>query len=449
MNYEVLAVEIVAAVGGSENIQAVTHCATRLRFNLVDDTIVDHTQVEMIEGVMGVSNKGGQYQLIIGNTVSSYYEEVEKLIGSVQEEIVEEKKKGIQGIINAVFDVLSGTFVMFIPVLIAAGMISAVLAVLTSFEIVSAEDPTYLVFSGVQSAIFYFLPIFAGYAAGTKMKMNPFVGMALGAILCFSTFNGAENLSVFGFQIPTVTYSSTVFPIILGVCVMAFIERGLKRIIPDVLKSLVIPTITLLAGVLITLFLLGPIGSFMGNYLSDFITVISKHAGWLAPSLIALIYPIMVFTGMHYSLIPLVMTSFATIGFDPLLMVAGFVSNFAEAGVASATVFLEKDKVKKAETSAIAISALCGVTEPALFGITLRNKKNLIAVCVGGFLGALFAGVMSCKAFGFVGGLPSLPLFLDPKGGFFNLMMIIVSILISFAVTFVLSYILNRGKKNA
>jgi len=451
MNYELLAVEIVAGVGGNENIQSVTHCATRLRFNLVDDSLVNDDVMKAIDGVMGVSSKGGQYQLIIGNSVAALYDEVEKLITpkTQDKEVKEDKKTGIGSIINSIFDVLSGTFVMFIPVLIAAGMISAVLALLTSFEIVSAEEPTYIVFSAIQSAIFYFLPIFAGYAAGSKLKMNPFIGMALGAVLCYSGINGVEGLSIFGIGITAVTYSSTVFPIILGVWVMSYVEKGMKKITPDVLKGLLVPMVTLLVGVISTLLILGPIGSVLGGYLSSFITMVSDNLGWLAPSLIALIYPVMVFTGMHYSLIPLVMTAFATIGYDPLLMVAGFIGNLAEGGAAAATAVLEKDKEKRAEAAAITISAVCGITEPALFGITLRNKKTLISVCIGGFAGALFGGIMSMKAFGFVGGLPSLPLFLDSAGGFGNIIVAIISIIISFVVTFALTFILNkRERKN-
>ena len=461
MNYELMAIEILAAVGGCENVASVTHCATRLRFNLVNDANANDEQVKAIEGVMGISNKGGQYQLIIGNTVSKVFAEVDKVIKESKANAVnvetnedtnkdgskEESSKGIKKVVNSIFDVLSGTFVMFIPVLVAAGMISAVLSLLTTFNLVTPEDPTYIVFSSVQQAVFYFLPIFAGYAAGTKLKMNPFVGMALGAILCFSTINGAEGLSIFGLSVPVVTYSSSVFPIILGVWVMSYVEKGLKKITPDVIQTLVVPTFTLLIGLVVTLLVLGPIGTYVGNYLSMFVQWISYSAGWLAPAFVALIYPVMVFTGMHYSLIPLTMTSFSTIGFDPLLMVAGFVGNMAEAGAALSDAVLEKDAKKKAESSAIGVSALFGITEPALFGITLRNKKTLVSVCLGGFAGALFAGIMSCKAYGFVGGLPSLPLFLDPTGGFTNLIMICISIVISFVVTFIVNYVLNRKAK--
>lgn len=452
MGMDILAVEVISAVGGTDNILAVTHCATRLRFSLKNDKEIDDNEVKAIDGVMGVSNKGGQYQLIIGSSVPSLYQEVESILNKHNDNVgeVSETTDEKKGLINTIFDVLSGTFVSIIPVLIAAGMISAVLSLLTTFGVVSAESPTYLVFSSIQSAIFYFLPIFAGYAAGQKLNMNPFVGMALGAILCFSTINGAEGLSIFGLGVAPVAYNSTVFPVILGVCLMSFIEKGLNKVIPDTLKTILIPSITLMIGVVGTLLVLGPIGSVVGTYLGSFISIVSDRVGWLAPGILALIYPVMIFTGMHYSLLPLVMTAFATNGFDPLLMVAGFIANLAEGGAASATAFLEKDKEKKAEATAIAISAICGITEPALFGITLRNRKTLIAVCLGGFAGALFAGIMSLKAFGFVGGLPSLPLFIGPSEGLDNLIVAIISVTIAFFTTFALTIILNkRGEQNA
>jgi Phosphotransferase system IIC components, glucose/maltose/N-acetylglucosamine-specific len=455
MNFNLLAAEIITAVGGISNIKNVTHCATRLRFNLVNDSIVNDDKVKAIDGVMGITNKGGQYQLIIGPSVGSLYDEVVKLVPIKEVDVNLDtqpgmnESKSIKKIVNKVFDTLSGIFVMFIPVLIAAGMISAVLSLLTTFHLVSDKSNTYIVISAIQQAIFYFLPLFAGYCAGVKLNCNPFFGLALGAILCYSTINGAKDLSVFGLSIATVTYNSTVFPVILGVWLMSYIEKGLKKITPDVLKGLVIPTVTLFVGTIATLVVLGPIGSVLGNYLATFITFVSDKAGWLAPAIIAFIYPIMVFTGMHYSLIPIVMTAFATSGFDPLLMVAGFIGNIVEGGAAAGTSIIEKDKEKKANALTIAFSALCGITEPALFGITLRNKKTLISVMTGGFCGALFAGIMSCKAYGFVGGLPSLPLFLDPKGGFSNLIVIIISAIIGFTVTFVLTVVLNkRGSNN-
>jgi len=455
--YDELATRVIEFIGGKDNISFLTHCVTRLRLNIKDESIVNVEAIKNINRVIGCQWQNGQLQIIIGQGVGEAYGLICKKNGLKMEAAVdnevteglEKKEHGVKGAINAIFDVLSGTFVMFIPVLIAAGMISAVLSLLTTFKVVSADAPTYVVFSAIQSAIFYFLPVFAGYAAGTKLKMNPFIGMALGTILCYSTINGAEGLSLFGIGIKTVTYSSSVFPIILGVLFMSYVEKGMKKIIPDVLKTIAVPAITLLAGVIATLLVLGPIGSWAGEYLSIFITMVSENAGWVAPAIIALIYPLMVFTGMHYSLIPLVMTSLATSGFDPLLMVAGMIGNISEAGAAAGTALIEKDKNKKAEASAIAISALCGVTEPALFGITLRNKKTLISVCLGGFAGALFAGIMSCKAYGFVGGLPSLPFFLDPQGGFGNLIVIIISVMISFTVTCLLTFVLNkRGGKN-
>jgi PTS system beta-glucosides-specific IIC component len=323
-------------------------------------------------------------------------------------------------------------------------MISAVLSLLTTFGWVSAQSPTYVVISAVQGAVFFFLPIFTGYAAGAKLGVNPFVAMGLGAFLCFSTINQATGLSVFGLPVMTVMYNSTVFPVILGVFLMSFVERGLKRVVPDIFKGIVVPAVTLLVGALATLLVLGPIGSVVGQWLAAFITFISTGAGWVAPAIIAGLFPLLIFTGMHYALLPVAVAAFASVGYDPLLMVAGFLSNMAQGAAGAGTGLLTRDKSKRADAFTMSFSALCGVTEPMLFGITLRNRRTLVAVMAGGLVGALYAGITSTKAFGFVGGLPSLPLFIDPAGGFTNLINIVVAALISFGVTFGLTIVLNR-----
>ncbi|RMW52301.1 hypothetical protein D6U18_01105 [Lactiplantibacillus pentosus] len=452
--YDELSQNVVELLGGKENISFFTHCVTRLRFNVKDKALVKQEALEKIDNVIGVQWSGEQFQIIIGQGVGQAYDQIvseNNLAGAGELSATEQSNKStdkqekmtFKSVIDRIFDVLSGTFVMFIPVLIAAGIISAILSLLTTFHLVSTRDQTYIVFAAVQQGIFYFLPLFAGYAASVKLKMNPFIGMALGAILCYSTINGAKDLSVFGLHIMTVTYSQSVFPIILGVWFMSYVERGLKKIVPEMLETIIVPAITLLLGLLATLLVLGPIGSIAGSYLGAFITLVNQHAGWLAPGLIGLIYPLMVFTGMHYALIPLVVTALANPGFDTLLMVAGFISNISEGGAAFATGLLEKDGKKKANAFTIAVSALCGVTEPALFGITFRNKRTLVAVCLGGFAGSLFAGILSAKAYGFVGGLPSLPLFIGPNG-LGNLLVIVVAIAISFIVTLTLTYLLNK-----
>lgn len=473
MTTQTMAAEIVEAVGGQRNVASVTHCATRLRFNLVDDSVVDEDRVKQIEGVLGVSNRGGQYQLIIGPSVATLYGDVNALAGASsdadtpvadtddtgspaddepvatgQNERPERSSNVFARAVNKVFDTVSGIFVMFIPVLVAAGMISALLSLATTFHWVSAESPTYVILSAVQGAVFFFLPLFTGYAAGVKLGVNPFVGMGLGAFLCFSTINQATDLSFFGLPVMTVTYSSSVFPVILGVVLMSFVERGLNRIIPDIIKGIVVPAVTLLVGALATLLVLGPIGSIFGEWLASLITFISAGAGWVAPAIVAGLFPVLIFTGMHYALLPVAMAAFASVGFDPLLMVAGFCSNMAQGAAAAATGLRAPSKGKRAEAFTMSFSALCGVTEPTLFGITLRNRRTLAAVMVGGLAGALYAGITSTKAFGFVGGLPSLPLFLDPAGGFTNLLNILVAAVISFGVTLVLTIVLNRKASN-
>ncbi|EHI99177.1 Protein-N(pi)-phosphohistidine--sugar phosphotransferase [Clostridium sp. DL-VIII] len=436
MNYEITAIEIIANIGGKENVLNVTHCATRLRFNLKDENLVKVKDIKKIQGVINTANKGGQFQIIIGPEVNELYEEVAKICVITEEEKQEKKKN----VINSTLDSISGIFVSIIPVLIAAGMTSAILALLTTFNLVSTESSTYLIISSIQGAIFNFLPLFVGYAAGVKFKCNPFMGMALGAVLCYSKISSVEGLNFLGISIRAITYTSSVFPVILGVWAMSYIEKYLTKFTPKMLRGFFVPMMTIIIIVPLTLIVFGPIGAMLGDLLASLITILNGKIGWLSPVLIAALYPFMILTGMHYSLLPLVMTSFSTFGFDSVLMVAGFLSNMCEGAVSLAIAIKTKNKDLKTVAFSTGFSAIMGISEPALFGITLRFKKTLFVVSIGGVCGALFAGLMSLKAYGFVGGLPSLPLFISPNG-WGNLEVCIASIIISFSVTFILTYL--------
>jgi PTS system beta-glucosides-specific IIC component len=440
MNYEITAIEILANVGGKENVAHVTHCATRLRFNLKEDKLFDLEEIKKIEGVMGVANKGGQFQIIIGPEVNELYDEIVKICVVNEEKKEEQKPEKKKNFINNALDSISGIFVSIIPVLIAAGMTSAILALLTTFKLVSDKSSTYVILSSIQAAIFNFLPLFVGYAAGVKFKCNPFMGMALGAVLCYSKISGVEGLNFLGISIRAITYTSSVFPVILGVWAMSYIERYLTKFTPKMLRGFFVPMMTIIIIVPLTLIVFGPIGATLGDALAWLITILNGKIGWLSPVIVAALFPFMILTGMHYSLIPLVMSSFTTFHYESVLMVAGFLSNMCEGAVSLAIATKTKNKDLRTVTLSTGFSALMGITEPALYGVTLRFKKTLFAVSIGGACGALFAGLMSLKAYGFVGGLPSLPLFISPNG-LGKLWVCIVSIIISFVVTFIFTYL--------
>ncbi|SHH88724.1 PTS transporter subunit EIIC [Clostridium intestinale] len=410
MNYELLAKEIIKKIGGNENVNNVAHCATRLRFNLRDKEIVDAEEVKKIEGVMGVVDKGGQFQLIIGPQVSSLYDEVIKLV--THKDVVEVKKEKIQekksfkNIINTVFDYLAGSLTPLIPILLAASLCKTIAAIIgpSLLGVVSDTSDIYTLFTFVGDAGFYFLPVFVGYTAAKKFECNQAIGMLLGGILIHPTFiNMAQNkvsFSVYG--IPTIIqgYSSTIIPMMLIVWVMSYVEKFFKKYSPDVLKVFLIPFGTLIVMLPLALSVLGPLGGFLGTYVCEGILAINRVAGPLGVAIIGGTFAILVLTGMHPLLFTYLFVTFPTIGYDNFLLPGILCASWAGTGVAIACIFKFKNREKKSLTFGyITTWFLGGVGEPLLYGISVTYKTPLYAGAIAGFGAGLVAGLLKLTAY--------------------------------------------------
>ncbi len=450
--YEELAAKVLELIGGKDNISNFGHCMTRLRFNLKDTSVVKLNEIEKIDGVIGVQWSNEQLQIIIGQSVGEAYKLICEKAGIAVEKAIDEnldnKKKFSFG---AIIDGISGSLMPIIPLIIGAGMLKVIVILGEMFGFLVAKTPTHTVLSFAADAGFYFLPIFLGATAANKFKTNMGLGMLLGAILIHPTFvanvTGNVGMSIFGLPIYATSYASTIFPIIMAVYVMGYVERFLQKISPDSLKLIIVPVGTILVMLPLTLCLIGPAGAFLGVYLAKGIMWLYNTSGFLGVSILAAVYPLLVITGMHGALVPYIFQSFATFGFEPIVCTAGVLSNINQGAAAAAVALKSKEKRTKSAAASSAITAVIGgVTEPAMFGINLRLKKPLYASMIGNFIGAAFAGLMKVYTYAFAGsaGIFGIAGFVGPTK--MNVIYMGISMLIGFAATFIITLFIYKGE---
>lgn len=446
MDYKGLAQEILKQVGGEENVSDLTHCATRLRFRLVDEKKANDTAVEALEGVLGLTKSGGQYQVVIGNDVPHVYA---ALVDNLSDQSVRSTEVK-QGPLQTLLAVISGIFTPILPVITAAGMIKAVLSLLTVFGVVTADDVNYQILNFIGDAGFYFLPIFLGASAARQFKTNPQLGMLMGAILLHPTFTlmvttakeAGKSLSFFSLPLTLASYSSTVIPVILAVWFMSYVERFADKVSPKAVKFFLVSMVTTLITALVTLLVLGPIGAIVGNWLGDFFKWLENFGPWVVPTIVGIFSPFLVMTGTHYGLVSIGINNRMTIGYDTIAQPGMLASNVAQGGAALAIAVKTKDTNKKALASSAGLTAIFGITEPALYGVTLQNKAALIGSMVAGGVGGFFLGILGARNFS--GGSPGLLTIAayigeDTLKYFYTAIAgLIISVVVSFVVTFIL-----------
>lgn len=339
MNYSDLAKVIIKNVGTKENILSLTHCATRLRFNLKDDSKANTDVLKGTKGVMGVVNKGGQYQVIIGSDVANVYKEIIEIANIDSSDSNNEEAN--RNAVVKVLDTIAGIFTPIIPAITGAGMLKAVMALLVSFKVISTTSQTYSILNFMADAAFYFLPFLLANSAAKKFKCNPYMALTLAGVLLHPNFTAmmdaakkaGEGISFLGLPVTIATYSSSVIPIILGVWFMSFVEPIADKVSPNAVKFFTKPLITLVVTGIASLVVLGPIGNICGNGISAGIEYLNEYANWLVPLIVGTFSPLLVMTGMHYGLIPIGINNLATAGFDTVVGPGMLGSNIAQ-GVA-------------------------------------------------------------------------------------------------------------------
>lgn len=444
-NYKEIASTVVENIGGEENISSAYHCATRLRFEINDNSLVNVEALEKSPNVMGVVSKGSNLQVIIGNDVDKVF----KHISSEKFNQDEEKEKEASTILSKILTTLSSIMGPVIPLIMTSGLISAVTVILTRAGL-SQESSSYIILTMVGNTVFYFLPILIAYTSALTFKVNIPVSLFLGAILIspeligLAGFEGA--VTFFGLPVVGGGYSATLIPIVLTLFVLKYVEKLVDRIVPKSVKFVFGTLLSVVIIVPIMLVITAPLGGYLGNALNIFMTRVNEVAPWASVLIVGSLAPLLVLTGMHLAMIPLVFSMFETVGYDNMLFVAFIGMNFSMFGVALATLI----KTKSANLRTVALSGaittfLAGVTEPTLYGICLRLKRPLIAAWIACVVNAVYCSILSVKVFNF--GAPSfftLPIFLDPSGAMGNFYLaigaIVLTIVVSFGATWALGF---------
>lgn len=444
MNYKDSAKQILDLVGGEQNVQSVTHCMTRLRFVLRNESSVEDVQVKEVPGVMGVMRKGGQYQVIMGNDVASYYKELEKL-GHFSNQAPTENSGEKKNLFEAFVDVISGCMSPLIPAMLGGGMIKVLLILLPLIGILDDSSQTFAILSFFGDAPFYFMPIMLAFTAAQKFNVTPMLAVTVAGIMLHPNFVEMVNLGdpvhFFGLPVTLASYGSSVIPILIMVWLMKYIERFFDKIIPNVIKSFTKPLLILLISGLLALVVVGPLGTFAGQLLSSAIIWIQGKAGWLALGLMAAFMPLIVMTGMHWAFAPIFLIASPATP-DVLILPAMLAANLAQGAAALAVSAKTKDKNLKQVAAASGISALlAGVTEPALYGVTLKYKKPLYAAMISGAICGVYMGITGLESYAFaVPSLVALPQFIGGQDNG-NIINAIVVAGISIVLTFVLTWI--------
>lgn len=411
MDYKVVAEKILERVGGKENVTNLVHCMTRLRFTLKDESVVDDELVKKTKGVMGIMKKAGQYQIIIGNEVAKVYAELVNLGVAPQEGGAKEPvKKPKQNIVATLMDVISGIMSPVIPAIIGAAMIKVLLTLLPMIGVLNTEGETYQVLSVIGDGAFFFMPVLIAISAAKKFGTNMYYAASLALIMLHPNFislmSGAHDAGqvVHFFGVIPVSYASyaySVIPIILAVWALKYVEKLVDKITPVFTKNFLKPMLVMLIAAPIALIVLGPLGSILGDVLSTAIYWIHDKLGFIAIGLVAGIYPFVVMAGMHHAFTPIKLGMIATVGYENFICIGELCSNMAQGAASVAVAIRSKNKDFKQIAGSAGFTALvAGITEPALYGVTLRLKRPMIGACIGALAGGLFGGFFQMKCFG-------------------------------------------------
>ncbi|MDO5646260.1 MAG: beta-glucoside-specific PTS transporter subunit IIABC [Dermabacter sp.] len=458
--YQDLATQILAHVGGKDNVASLSHCFTRLRFKLHDGTAVDEEALNALDGVVTVVQSGGQHQVVIGNHVADVYAELTPLIGEIDEP---QQGATTGNLFDRFIDMISGIFQPVLGIMAAAGMIKGFNVMFQTFGLYPKESGIYILLGAIGDALFLFMPIILGYTAAQKFKVRPMVGLVLGAVLCHpaiqlstlsagdagavttllrgTMFESPVYLDVLGLPLIAMDYTSTVIPVIVVVYFASKIERFFDRIVPSVVKFFFVPMMTILIASIVGLLLIGPVTTFASTAISEAVLALRGVSPLLAGAVVGGTWQILVIFGLHWAFIPVFINNVLTLGFDNVMM-PFFGCTFATAGVVAAIYFRTKNRQLKDLSLPAFISGIFGVTEPAIYGILLPLKKPFIISCIVGAIAGGFFGALDFRKFMLGGiGIFEFPGMIAPDGSLGNLLVGITGAAIAFVLAFVITFI--------
>ncbi|ACN83557.1 PTS transporter subunit EIIC [Brachyspira hyodysenteriae] len=449
INYEELGGIILPYIGGKENIHKLTHCATRLRFELKNRDIVDVDSIKALDGVIDVVEGGGQFQIIIGMNVQTVYKSLNRVLGSSNDSInsSSSEKPAKKSLLERFMNTISTIFTPMIPAITGAGMIKAILAILVLTKAIDTNGHTYYILNMISDAAFYFLPMLLAYGAALKFECNPILSITLAGVLLHPSWialvNGNEAASLFAIKLTLVDYSGSVLPIIITVWIQSFIEKYADKYSPEMIKFFTKPLITILLTGILALLFIGPLGSKLNDIVASFANILNDKVSWLIPLLMGALQPVMLLTGTAWSLTPIATMQIAKNGYEQVNGPGMLASNIAQGGATLAVALKAKDKELKQLAASTGFTALLGITEPSLFGVTVKLKTPLIAAMIGGGVGGIYAGLSGLVRYAFVSpGLTALPVFIGENP--MNIVHAIITCVISFAVGFIVSFFITK-----
>ena len=485
MDYKQLAQAIIDNIGGRSNVKSVVHCATRLRFTLNDASLADTDKISKLKGVLKVVNAGGQYQIVIGPDVPQVYQQIISIGHFEAAEAVaddEAEKEDTRSPLSRVLEAIASIFQPIIPAITGAGLLKAVMALCTTFGWLENGSQTYVILNAMADAAFYFLPILLAASCAKKFKCNQGTAMALGGILVYPGLtdlmktvaaNGsaiaaagsaeaavaagtvaegaATSIKLFNIiPVQVVTsYASSVIPIILGVILMSYVEKLVQKICPKAFKFFFVPFFSLTIAGILTLTILGPLGTWASDLIQIFFTWLKGTAPWIVPTVVGIFSPLLVMTGTHYGLIPIGTNNLTTAGHDAVVGPGMLVSNTAQGAAGLAVAFRSKNPETKQLASSAGFTGVLGITEPVLYGVNLRYTFPLYAAMIGGGVGGLFLGLTGVERFGAGSpGLLVLPVYLPTAEaaalGFTmsNFVCALIGVVIAMLVSFIACWIM-------
>lgn len=465
--YENLAKEIVRHVGGKENVSSLTHCITRLRFKLKDESKANDEVLKNMEGIVTVMKSGGQYQVVIGNHVPDVYADVMPLL-ELEKQSADEKEEPKGNLFNRLIDVLSGIFQPILGIMAACGMVKGLNVMFVAMNLYSETCGAYLILNAIGDGLFNFMPLFLGYTAAKKFKLKPMLGLVIGAIMCYPTIQssaleaGGEVLytlfsgtmfeadvytEFFGIPVIAMNYTGTVIPVIFVVYFASKCEKFFSKFIPELVKFFFVPMLTLLVSIPVGLIVIGPLATFGSTIIAEVVMTIRNFSPMLAGAIVGLTWQILVIFGLHWGFIPVYINNILTNGYDNVMM-PFFACTFATSAVVLGVFFKTKNKQIKEMAIPNFISGIFGVTEPAIYGILLPLKKPFIISCITGGIGGAFYGALNFRKFSMGGmGIFEFPAMIEPDGSMDNLIVAATGVVITMVLAFVATMVFYREDK--
>lgn len=398
MNYIKMAEDILMYLGGRENIHELTHCMTRLRIKVSDTSKVNKELLSRIEGVITVVESMGQIQVVIGNKVNKAYEEIIKLLPEQKSPDFKAKEK--ESLFNSILSTIAGIFTPLIPAIAGSGMIKGILSVVamyfsSKYGVNIKDTQSYIILNALSDAVFYFMPIMLAYTSAKVFKANEIISMIIGGALCYPAFTALmtseDAVKFLGLSVTKASYTSSVIPIIISIFVLSYVQKYLEKYIPEVIKIIMVPTLCLIIMLPATLFLFGPIGIYIGNGINITYKFIYEFSPGLCGAFIGGLWCVLVIFGAHRALLPIGINDVAQTGRQNLLAFAG-AANFSQAGSALGVFFKTKNKDLKTIAMSASVTALFGITEPAIYGANLRLKKPMVCAVICGAIGGGIMG---------------------------------------------------------